>query len=132
MQPVSTDPDVKISLIRFLGSGPFTEPSTTQATPRVAHNFAALQTFRYYGQFWVTATDIFPEAHRTILCLYGSSGLASGARLSPHTQRQLPVLCSCLALHSIGKIRAVCCTILHAALSSDHADSPCTIATASS
>ena len=29
----------------------FTELSTNQATPRLAHNFAALQVFKYYGLF---------------------------------------------------------------------------------
>ena len=44
MKPVSTDPDVRDSRIRFLGSDSLTEPKTNQAIPQLAHNFAALQT----------------------------------------------------------------------------------------
>ena len=29
----------------------FTKPSTNQAIPRLAYNFAALQVFKYYGLF---------------------------------------------------------------------------------
>ena len=40
MKPVPTDPYVKVSLIRFLGSNPFTELETKPAAPSLAHNFA--------------------------------------------------------------------------------------------
>jgi len=40
-----TDPDVRISLIRFLGAGGLSPPKTKQARPRLAHNYATPQAF---------------------------------------------------------------------------------------
>ena len=55
-----TDPDVNNSLIRFLGSTPDTGTDTKQATPRLAHNCAAL-CLRLDERYEEPATEIDPE-----------------------------------------------------------------------
>ena len=51
----------------------FTEPSTGQATPRPANNFAARMVFRYRGQFLASATDSAFEDRQKTPCLLNSA-----------------------------------------------------------
>ena len=89
-----TDPYVKISLIRFLGSDSFTESSTRQATPRLAYNFAALRfsDIIYCVLFLVLETGNLFGDHQIILFLCGFFGLTIDATLFPHIRIQLQVL----------------------------------------
>ena len=110
---------------------PFLRIGTTQATPRVAHNFAA-PGIRYCELFVASAMDIYgadPRIRQRPCC---SGGLTTAARPSRHIQRPLPALCSSPGLQNTDRNPSAWRPALHAALPSVHVDWPYTSAIAAS
>jgi len=80
----------------------FTEPSTNQATPWLAHNFAA-HSLRYYALFLAWGADGLREGAQTIHLRFGLSGSTISAMLFQHIQKPFPALCNCYAHQNTGK-----------------------------